>query len=140
MRWRLIATGSHPDRVEGRDSKDRQATVLRTTVTVVALVNNPPIISGFSATTPLMIGAPIGGAFTITDSDGDMLKNVRVHVSRSFKGSECVSDIGNYDSLQLGGSKSFSGCASMSASAAILYLKVEGATARTSRHWFNTAP
>jgi alpha-tubulin suppressor-like RCC1 family protein len=92
---------------------------------IVTGSNTPPTVMGLTATSPIKMNADLIGFFEIRDAEGDQVKNLRVHASRTFDGSDCQMDIGNYYSLQDIGIKNFSGCASLASSIGFVYLKVE---------------
>lgn len=83
-----------------------------------------PVGAFESVTTPLAISNSITGSIRVTDP-GDQVINLRVHVGRALNGSDCQIDIGDYNVLQEPGVKAFSGCASMTATAGNLFLKLE---------------
>lgn len=111
----------------------------------VAPPNTAPIITMFNVVTPVIVGQNLNGSFNITDNDNNPVTNLRVHVSRTYNGSDCVMDVGSYSSLQPTGNKTFAGCSSMTGTIGTLYLKVEardsvGLQAEVARFVLTVAP
>lgn len=86
----------------------------------------PPVITQTAVPAVLSLGAPLQGSFAISDPNGDTLQQLRVIVGRSPGASDCVIAVGGSDGPQAAGVRSFSGCASVTATAGVLYVQVQG--------------
>jgi hypothetical protein len=89
-------------------------------------INTSPVVSGFYVNDTS--SGVVSGGFSISDPDGDNLTKLRVHIAKTFNGSECVIDVGpSYTYIQASGNKIFSSanCANIMIYSGYYYAKVE---------------
>ncbi|MBI4740915.1 MAG: DUF1566 domain-containing protein [Betaproteobacteria bacterium] len=86
--------------------------------------NAPPVVSQLSALT--VSGTTMSGYFSIGDADGDLVKNLKVHFSRTPNGSDCIWPAVSSGFPTTLGWKNFSmSCPGLLGSSGTIYYKVE---------------